>query len=86
MSGYGGDDNAMEANLNLNEDAIRLHNSRMEGINQNQSIFCIECGVEISVERRKAIPNADFCISCQELEDLRDKKFAKHVVRDRYVP
>ncbi len=27
---------------------------------------CDECGGEISIDRLKAIPNASFCISCQE--------------------
>lgn len=86
MSGYGGDDNAIEANLNLNADALTLHQQRQEGKNMNQSIKCLDCGETIPEGRRKAIPMVDLCAPCQELEEQRGKGYAKHVLRDHYVP
>lgn len=86
MAGYSSEDFAIEANLNLNADALTLHQQRQEGKNTNQSIRCLDCGETIPDGRRKAIPNVDLCASCQEIEEQRDKKYAKHVVRDHYVP
>lgn len=84
--GYSPEDFAIEAALNLAEDARVIHQENIANENTNDSIYCIDCDEEIPSNRRLAIPNVDRCIECQSIHENSDKQFVKFKLRDQYVP
>jgi phage/conjugal plasmid C-4 type zinc finger TraR family protein len=56
------------------KDAIRRAQSRLP---QGPGLsHCAECGTEIPLTRRQAIPSARLCISCQEAQDREAGSFS----------
>ncbi len=83
---YGACDNAIEASLNLQEDALRIHKEFSKDKNCNLTNVCMDCGKEIPEARLIALPNANHCIRCAEIEEKRSKQYAKFKFRDIYCP
>lgn len=83
---YGGVDNCIEASLNLQEDALKLHKEKTSRYNNNLDIYCLECGEVIPPLRRYVIPNADYCIECAAVNELKMKTRAAFKFRDIYCP
>lgn len=53
---------AQEAHI---EDSIKIQKLKA-GVNKNSSGMCLECGEGIAEARLKRVPNANYCIDCQE--------------------
>lgn len=52
------------------QDAINLARSKLE---QGPSLLhCAECGAEIPLARRNAIPGVRYCVPCQQSRDEQD--------------
>jgi DnaK suppressor protein len=48
---------------------LRLINLALQRLNEGSFGVCIACGTEIPYERLEAIPYAERCIDCAELDD-----------------
>lgn len=44
-----------------------------QDIDDDGTVWCIDCGDEVGTQRLAAKPNAARCIDCQHLSELRDK-------------
>lgn len=69
MAGGWSRDGAVQEQIDASlEDAVNLARSKLP---QGESLtHCAECGIEIPVARRKAVPGVRLCVSCQEEHDL----------------
>src|SRR5580704_6281473 len=56
-------------NLHRGAALIRQLKSAIERLDDGSYGFCLHCEVPISSKRLKAVPWAEFCISCQEKAD-----------------
>jgi phage/conjugal plasmid C-4 type zinc finger TraR family protein len=68
MSGYGGADDHVEAQQNLNDDSLKLQRMRRDK-QDNKSGICRECGSEIPRSRRMALPGCKYCLDCQRASE-----------------
>lgn len=81
MSYASNDDEGILAQLTHIQDSIQL-NQMIRVVNDNDSGHCEECGCEIPIKRLEAIPNAKYCVKCQEVYD----KKIKVTYRNPYIP
>ena len=61
-------------NLHRGAALVRQLQSAIERIDDGSYGFCLHCEEPISPKRLKAVPWAEFCISCQETADLSNSK------------
>ena len=54
---------------------FRTHHRRKHVM--RASPYCVDCGLEIDYERKKAIPSAERCRYCQEEKEKNDKFYKK---------
>ena len=65
-------------NLHRGAALVRQLQSAIERIDDGSYGFCLHCEEPISPKRLKAVPWAEFCISCQETADLSNSKSKLH--------
>lgn len=68
-------DVAQEFEMDSLNDSIKKIKDSMKAVNTN--IFCVDCDNEIPEARRKSVPNAIRCISCQEMYEKESRRYAK---------
>jgi len=79
MSGYAGADDESVHAIILAENEINLARSMLP--KGPGTPYCLDCGEEIPVERRKAMPGTTHCIFCQEAHDKRPQiKMLVHIL------
>jgi DnaK suppressor protein len=61
-------------NLHRGAALVRQLRSAMERLDDRSYGICLQCEEPISPKRLKAVPWADFCISCQEMADQSNSK------------
>ncbi len=49
----------------------------LERIESGDYGYCLECGIEIGLERLEARPTATLCIDCKTLDEIREKQVAE---------
>lgn len=42
---------------------------------RSSALVCTECGNLIPERRRKTLPGVQFCVACQEVEEMRQRNF-----------
>jgi phage/conjugal plasmid C-4 type zinc finger TraR family protein len=86
MSGYGGPDDAAEAQLNHVEDSLKVAKMLAEqSIPDNTTGLCYECGEPIPVARQQALPGCHHCIQCAKGLELQARLYARYQLRNTYV-
>ena len=80
--GYGEADGHVLAEAFHVQDSLAMHALRKQ-VNDNDSGTCEECESPIPKARLRVVPNAKYCVSCQEQHDKHTLKFA---CRNNYVP
>lgn len=80
--GYGEADGHSLAEVFHVQDALAMHALRKQ-VNDNDSGVCEECDTPIPKARLRVVPNAKYCVQCQQHHDKRTLKF---VVRNPFVP
>jgi phage/conjugal plasmid C-4 type zinc finger TraR family protein len=40
--------------------------------------YCLDCGAEIPVERRRLVPGTFYCVVCQSAHEKRDRLYGEH--------
>jgi DnaK suppressor protein len=61
-----------ELNFSLSDadrETLMLIQEAIERLGANEYGTCVNCGVEIGVKRLEAVPWAQYCIDCQELNE-----------------
>lgn len=61
----------------VEEDLQRhIHNARAKvpGVSR---VLCVDCDAPIPPARRRAIPGVQYCITCQEIEELKGKHYTR---------
>ncbi|EFF0782074.1 TraR/DksA family transcriptional regulator [Escherichia coli] len=51
---------------------IRAARAKTPGVSR---VLCVECEAPIPPARRRAIPGVQFCITCQEIAELKGKHY-----------
>ena len=63
MKGWGAQDDFQEQQKATIDDGVAQAREALKG---NGTLHCVECGKKIPDRRRKAMPNATKCVTCQE--------------------
>jgi phage/conjugal plasmid C-4 type zinc finger TraR family protein len=73
-----------EAQLIAQQEAQALHALRVsQVVNDNSTGVCLQCDGDIPEARLAAIPNAMYCVHCQEIVERKGPRF---IARNPYVP
>lgn len=60
---------SIHRSLSLDQLKRRAANHRLGG-----TIECLDCGEEIPISRRRAVPGCELCLSCQREREARDRR------------
>ncbi|MFX2609747.1 TraR/DksA family transcriptional regulator [Enterobacter mori] len=56
-----------------------IHNARNRAPGASR-VLCIECDAPIPPARRRALPGAQCCVTCQEIVELKGKHYTRGAV------
>lgn len=70
-------DIADQANDLAQEHLERILANRPAQSSIPSAVECVECGCDIPLARRMALPGVQLCISCKEDEDLKNKHYRR---------
>lgn len=74
-------DRAQEQEMMARDAALKLTNKRFAELKSipgvETALDCLQCGTEIPEARRKALPGIMRCVTCQQLNESRNKQYAK---------
>jgi DnaK suppressor protein len=56
---------------------IRKIDEAIARIDKDEYGYCVNCGVEIGLQRLEARPTATLCIDCKTLDEMRERRVAK---------
>jgi phage/conjugal plasmid C-4 type zinc finger TraR family protein len=65
-------DNAQERAALILEAQIQAARAPSAGVS---AMFCIDCDRPIPETRRAALPGVEFCVTCKELQEQRDRHY-----------
>lgn len=72
-------DRATQREQELLADALEKHKRNHSATGKKSALRCIECGVRIPAERRKAVPGVETCVDCKELQEQLVKQTRQRV-------
>ncbi|EWH09849.1 phage/conjugal plasmid C-4 type zinc finger protein, TraR family [Catenovulum agarivorans DS-2] len=53
--------------------ALQANKAKFKGADIDEP-YCLACGIEIPQARRKAVHNCEYCIDCQQEQELRRRQ------------
>jgi DnaK suppressor protein len=56
---------------------IRKIEEAIARIDKDEYGYCVNCGVEIGLQRLEARPTATLCIDCKTMDEMRERRVAK---------
>lgn len=63
------------------EEELQRHITHARTKHQQASrVLCVDCDVPIPLERRRAIPGVQCCVTCQEIAELKGKHYSGGVI------